>query len=144
MEESVGNPAVCADSVEEAIEESMYIIGGIPLLKNGKVAGGSELHGMSQEAFYRCLEMHQVVFGGVIPTQFESLCKKRSIVCYDFMRDESLAIFNAIAMAEGTILKALKNKETNIHGSKSLVLGYGRYAKILCEKLRGMGALCWK
>ncbi|MDO5155308.1 MAG: dipicolinate synthase subunit DpsA [Eubacteriales bacterium] len=140
LEENIGNPATCADSVEEAIEEAMYIIGGIPLFKNGKVAGGSELHGMSQEAFYRCLEMHQVVFGGVIPTQFESLCKERSIVCYDFMRDESLAIFNAIATAEGTILEALKNKETNIHGSKSLVLGYGRCAKILCEKLRGMGA----
>lgn len=129
-----------ADSMKDAIRQSSLIVGGISLFKEGKVFAKQEMQDMTEEGFYNCLEPDQMVFGGVIPERFSELCRERNILCYDFMKDEPLAIFNAVATAEGAILEALQNKETNIHGSDTLVLGYGRCGRVLSNKLRGMGA----
>ena len=80
------------------------------------------------------------IFGGIIPEAFHQECSERGIACYDFMKEESIAVFNAIATAEGAILEALLHKQTNIHQSKTLVLGYGRCGKVLCGKLKGLSA----
>lgn len=140
LEEHTINPAKFAKTFSEAVEESKYIVGGVPLFKKGKLFGGDTIQEISEENFYHCLESNQVVFGGVIPRQFEMICREKNVTCYDFLKDEALAIFNAIATAEGTILETIKNSKTNLHGSKTLVLGFGRCAKILCDKLKGMGA----
>lgn len=129
-----------ADSMEIAIKNAACVVGGISLFKSGKVFSKKEMPDMTEESFYKFLEEDQMVFGGVIPERFSELCSERNILCYDFMKDEPLAVFNAVATAEGTILEALKNKETNIHGSETLVLGYGRCGKVLSDKLKGMGA----
>lgn len=134
------NPAACAPSLKEAIEQSACIVGGISLFKDGKVFAQKEMPDLSEMEFFKCLKPDQMVFGGVIPIRFEELCREKNVLCYDFMKDEPLAVFNAVATAEGAVLEALKNKETNIHGSRTLVLGYGRCGKVLAEKLKGLGA----
>lgn len=129
-----------AETWQEAVEKSDCIIGGIPFFKNGTVFFKENLPDLKQNDLYLCLEKGQTLFGGVIPEDFLALCDKKEVNCYDFMADETLAIFNAVATAEGTILEALKHQTTNIQSSKSLVLGYGRCGKILAEKLKGMNA----
>ncbi len=133
-------PIAYAASLREAIEPSACVVGGISLFKDGKVFAKKEMPDLSEKEFFRCLRPDQMVFGGVIPVRFEELCREKNVLCYDFLRDEPLAVFNAVATAEGAILEALRNKETNIHGSKTLVLGYGRCGKVLAEKLKGLGA----
>ena len=56
------------------------------------------------------------------------------------MKDEALSIFNAVPTAEGAILDAMKNHPAALHGSGCLILGYGRCAKVLAEKLKGLSA----
>lgn len=133
-------PIIYANTWEEAVEHSDYIVGGIPLFKEGKVFSKLTLPDMKQDELYQCLKKKQTVFGGVIPENFMEKCRERGIGCYDFMKDEPLAVFNAIATAEGAILEALQHQKTNIHGSKSLVLGYGRCGRVLADKLKGLGA----
>lgn len=129
-----------AESLEEAVEQSQCIIGGIPLVKEGRLCSGQRKEGMELEKMYHGMKKSQRVFGGVIPEEFSEWCAERDISCYDFMKDEALAVFNAIATAEGAILEALIHQKTNLHGSRSLVLGYGRCGRVLAEKLKGMGA----
>jgi len=88
----------------------------------------------------RHIRKHHKVFGGVIPEAFRQECDERGICCYDYMRDESIAVFNAVATAEGAILEALIHKDTNIHRSNTLVLGYGRCGMVLAQKLKGLSA----
>ena len=134
------NPCSYADSLKEAVESADIVVGGIPFFKNEKLFAIKELSDMEAGDFYRNMKQNQKLFGGIIPETFKKKCEERKIACYDFMRDEPLAIFNAIATAEGVILEALKNQLTNIHGSKSLVLGYGRCGRVLGDKLKGLSA----
>lgn len=121
----------CADSLKQALESAEIIVCGIPIEKKGIV----NLRELS-----RHIRKRYMVFGGVIPESFRQECEERGISCYDFMKDEGIAIFNAVATAEGVLLEALLHKETNIHGSKSLVLGYGRCGKVLAQKLKALSA----
>lgn len=140
LSEDDEHEVVFAETLNEAVGQSDIIIGGIPLIKSGKLFSEQEKTDLELEGFYNVLRKGQRIFAGVIPKEFTENCKEREIQCFDFMKDEPLAVFNAVATAEGAILEALKNQNTNIHGSKTLVLGFGRCGRVLAEKLKGMGA----
>lgn len=120
-----------ADALKQAVESAEIIVGGIPMEKKGIV----HIRELS-----RHLRKHHKVFGGVIPESFRQECDERGIRCYDYMKDESIAVFNAVATAEGAVLEALLHKETNIHRSRTLVLGYGRCGTVLAQKLKALSA----
>ena len=65
-------------------------------------------------------------------------CTTHHIPVYDLMEDESVSISNAVATAEGAILEAIMRSPLTLHLSQSLILGYGRCAKILADKLNGL------
>lgn len=134
------NMITYAKTLNEAVGRSRVIVGGIPFIKADKLFFLQDKPDTEVEELCRILRKEQKVFGGVIPKDFMETCIEREIACYDFMKDEPLAVFNAVATAEGAILEALKNKNTNIHGSKTLVLGYGRCGRVLAGKLKGLGA----
>ena len=50
---------------------------------------------------------------------------------------------NTIPTAEGAIEIAISETPVTIHGSKCLVLGYGKIGKILTKDLYGMGAITY-
>ncbi|HBA67840.1 MAG TPA: dipicolinate synthase [Lachnospiraceae bacterium] len=120
-----------ADSLKQAVEAAPVIVGGIPIEKKGIV---------NLKELSRHIRKYHKIFGGIIPEAFRQECSERGIACYDFMKDENVAVFNAIATAEGAVLEALLHKQTNIHHSRSLVLGYGRCGKVLSGKLKGLSA----
>ncbi len=51
-----------------------------------------------------------------------------------------MGIANAIPTAEGAIQYAMVNSEITLHGSKCIVLGFGRCGKVLAHLLKGIGA----
>lgn len=129
-----------AASLREAVESSDVIVGGIPFTKKGKFFSTKPLPDGEMEEFLDCLQPGQRIFAGVIPEKLLRQCEEKEVACYDFMKEETIAVFNGIATAEGAILEAMRHQEMNIHHSKSLVLGYGRCGKVLAEKLKGLSA----
>lgn len=126
------------NTLREAITNATVIICGIPFEKDGGLYFEKELPRVSLTELQRLLRKHHKIFGGVISEDFKRVCEKRNIGCYDFMQEEPLTIFNAAATAEGAILEALLHKDTQLHQSKALVLGYGRCGKVLADKLKGL------
>ncbi|MDP4119622.1 MAG: dipicolinate synthase subunit DpsA [Bacillota bacterium] len=59
---------------------------------------------------------------------------------YDYFEREEFAVFNAVPTAEGAIEIAMKEYPGTIQGSRCLITGYGRIAKILASMLKGIGA----
>ena len=82
----------------------------------------------------------QTLFAGMISPKIKEHCCQNHIRYYDFMEDDSIAIANGIATAEGAIMEAIERSSGNLHGSKCLVLGFGRCAKTLAMKLKGLDA----
>ena len=80
------------------------------------------------------------LYAGVIDEEYKEMLKGGSVDYLDFMDIEELAVFNTIATAEGIIAEAIIHKETNLHNSECMVLGYGKCAKTLANKLKGIGA----
>lgn len=81
-----------------------------------------------------------IIFGGQIQPNLAKALEERGIAYRDYLKREELAIRNAIPTAEGAIEIAIAETPITIHGSKSLVLGYGKIGKILAKDLFGMGA----
>lgn len=84
-----------------------------------------------------------LIFGGQIKPNLQKAFTEKSIKYCDYLTREELAIRNAVPTAEGAIKIAIEETPITLHGSKCLVLGYGRIGKILARMLQGMGANVW-
>ncbi|MBQ9997847.1 MAG: dipicolinate synthase subunit DpsA, partial [Clostridia bacterium] len=80
-----------------------------------------------------------IVTGGKITEEIKSLAQNYNLTVYDYLNREEMAIFNAIPTVEGAIEIAIKNTPITIHGSKVLVLGFGRIGKLLCDRFSALG-----
>lgn len=85
-------------------------------------------------------EKGQVIFGGVFPADFRAALEEKGVVVHDFMKMDDIAIQNAVATAEGAIAEAVFMSNEILHGQEVLVLGYGRCAEVLANKLKGLSA----
>ncbi len=119
---------------DELFDKCRVLIGPIPFIKNLMPAN------QLTAVFEQRLKKQHLLLGGVIPPALVQFCAQNSIACHDLMRNEKVAILNAIATAEGAIMEAIAASPGNLHGSSCLVLGYGRCGKILADKLRGLSA----
>ncbi len=140
LDENEKLPIQNATSLKEALENAPNVIAGIPFAKGDYLYCEECKECIRLAELQRCLRKNQKIFAGVIPGSFRRICEEREISCYDFMTDEPITLFNAVATAEGAILEALLHKDTTLHMSNALVLGYGRCAKALADKLKGLSA----
>lgn len=124
-------------SLHEAMQESNILICPIPFSKDNKDIAFLNLYeDKNVKHFMEGLNKKHILFAGMIPDYLSSHCNRNKIITYDFMKMNDVAILNAIATAEGTIAEAIKRSPINLHGSKSLVLGFGRCAQVLASKLK--------
>lgn len=61
------------------------------------------------------------------------------IIGNDILADERYAILNTISTAEGAIQVAMEETTYELSNSKVMVLGFGKVAKTLCNKLERLG-----
>lgn len=127
-------------SFENVIREAKCMIGPVVFSKNGEITGSSSNKKMSVETLLQEMTKEQILFGGCINEEIRHECEQKEIKAFDFMKMDDVAIYNAIATAEGAIMEAIKMQPINLHKSRCLVLGYGRCAKVLAAKLKGMDA----
>ena len=128
---------ISSKDMYEFIDISDTIVTPIPFIKVNKMMNIEDfILNISQktnlDSFF--------LYGGQIDENISMQLKKANIKYQDYYKSEALTIFNTISTAEGIIAEAIINKNTNIHNSNTLVLGYGNCAKTLANKLKGIGA----
>ncbi|NMA94510.1 MAG: dipicolinate synthase subunit DpsA [Clostridiales bacterium] len=77
---------------------------------------------------------------GKADSEIKNGSQKYGFEYFDLIDDETFSILNSIPSAEGAIQRAMERTDITIHGSKVLVLGYGRLGKTLSRMLSGIGA----
>lgn len=125
-------------SPEELFEQCNVLIGPIPLTRDQVSIASANTIDLNTTKLTNSLTKKHILIGGIIPGSIVEFCKAKNIPYFDLMKDEKITILNAIATAEGSIMEAIKESSVNLHGNKCLVLGYGRCAKVLAAKLKGL------
>lgn len=125
------SPVTLADMVHD----SVFILGAIPFCQNGFLKGTT----IPTDEFQTFLHEGQHLFAGALPQAFVSALTERKIYCHDYMKNEEIAIFNSIATAEGLICDVIASYPGNLYKSSVLILGYGRCARTLADRMRGLG-----
>ena len=126
---------IFCEKLTEAVKQSEIIIGPIPFSSNGKEINTpfSERQ-ISIREFMHVINAKVLIAGSITPEVYE-LANDEYIEIIDIMKREELAVLNTIATAEGTIEILIANTNKIIHGSKILILGFGRIGKVLARKL---------
>lgn len=129
------------NSLKTAIEKAEIIVGPVPFSNNGESINApfSENKIMIDDLLKS--NKSKIFVGGNIREEIKSKLAEKYSEVIDLMKREELAVLNTIATAEGTIQVAINNTDKILQGSRVLILGFGRVAKILASKFRNLSAI---
>ena len=127
-------------TIEETVSYSKVVVGPIPLSSDRKnVSTPFSKVKLPLEDFLKVLKGKKLIAGNILDFFNEELSKEE-IPYIDLLKREEFAVLNAIATAEGTVQIAMEESQRTVHGSKVLIMGFGRIGKILAKMLDGVGA----
>ena len=133
------NIIIC-EKLNYAIKNSEIIIGPIPFSSNGvDINSPFSSNQISIRELMHAINAKILIAGAITPDVYD-LANDEYIEIIDIMKREELAVLNTISTAEGTIEIIIANTNKIIHGSKILILGFGRTGKVLARKLNGLSA----
>ncbi len=133
--------AVKCRSLSDALAGVNCIILPVPYTKDGIYINSPYFSkNITVEEVFKCLCGKTYVFAGKCDEMLKKAAAECGAVLYDYMDNESIAVLNTVPTAEGAIEIAMKETDYTIHGSRTLVLGFGRVGSILAQKLYCMNA----
>ncbi|MFF2888129.1 dipicolinate synthase subunit DpsA [Paenibacillus sp. NPDC057967] len=92
------------------------------------------------DAHFARLPQHCTVYTGMAKTYLRQLCETRGLSLIELFDRDDVAIYNSIPTAEGALMMAIQHTDITIHGSSSMVLGFGRTGFTMARTLQGLGA----
>lgn len=132
-------PALVSDSLE-GIERASCVILPLPALEGEGINAPLSAHPPRPEQILDAMRPGQLLCAGKISPELKTAAEARKSHLVDYFAREELAIANAVPTSEGAIQIAMEELPVTLHGSKALVVGYGRLGKVLARQLRGLGA----
>ena len=132
---------IFCEKLKQAVIDTQIILGPIPFSSNGKNINSpfSDKEITIREVMHN-INAKILIAGSIMPEVYE-MANDEYIEIIDIMKREELAVLNTIATAEGTIEIAISNTNKILHGSKVLILGFGRIGKVLARKLAGLACI---
>lgn len=126
-------------TIKEAVQKAEIIIGPVPFSSNGiEINAPFANEKISVIELMENINNKILIAGSISPNIYKIANEYTHII--DLMKREELAVLNTIATAEGAIEVAIANTNKILHGSKVLILGFGRIGKVLSRKLIGLSA----
>lgn len=130
------NNIVLCDDLEDCVKKSKTIISGVPITKDNLTVIAPFTRNVIELIELKKYLANKKFIAGNIPEDFYL----DGIENVDLLKNEELAILNAIPTVEGTIKIAIEEREETIFESNVLICGYGRIGKILCDRFSVLGA----
>ena len=132
---------IFTEKLSKAIPENVeVVIGPIPFSSNGiNINAPFSDTEISIRELVHYLNAKILIAGSIMPEVY-NMANDEYIEIIDIMKREELAVLNTISTAEGAIEITISNTNKIIHGSKVLILGFGRIGKVLARKMAGLSA----
>ena len=121
------------------VSNPKVVILPLPLCRGAGVLNCSE-DPMPTRELFRCLRPEQLVLAGQVKQEQRLEAAEYGLSLRDYFLREELVVANAAATAEGAVQIAMEHLDCMLLGLPCLVLGFGRIGKLLCHRLRGLGA----
>ena len=86
------------------------------------------------------LSPSQFLCGGRLDPETRELARERELTIHDYFAREELAIANAVPTAEGAVQLAMEHMPVTIHGSRVLLIGFGRVGRLTAQRFQALGA----
>lgn len=135
------NQTDCYKTLTEAVNEANFIILPLPLTRDRTTLNTPLFDETVLLSDICALAIPDKLFlGGKIPTSFCEEIRSRGAECYDYMKLDELAIYNAVPTAEGVLQILIEKTPITIHGMKCAITGYGKVGKVLASTLKALGA----
>ncbi|MBQ9760989.1 MAG: dipicolinate synthase [Clostridia bacterium] len=134
-------PAKVANTPEEALRGAVAVLLPMPASLDG-VRVHAPLAGDESLRFSYIAEHWEggLLLGGKLPPVVYTLQTYRPTEVIDYFQDDILQLKNALPTAEGAIAIAMRELPVTIDGIHAAVIGYGRIATVLADKLTALGA----
>ena len=132
---------IFSEKLSKAIPQDVeVVIGPIPFSSNGvNINAPFSNNEISVRELIHYLNAKILIAGSIMPDVY-NMANDEYVEIIDIMKREELAVLNTVATAEGAIEIAIANTNKIIHGSKVLILGFGRIGKVLARKMSGLSA----
>ncbi len=125
-----------AASADDCTNGADVLVFPLPYAIDGKINAPLWNKPIDIEVNSKC----RFVFAGKADNQLAKICSESGVILNDYAEREEFAVMNAIPTVEGAIEIAISKTPYTIHGSRCLVVGYGRIGKLLSSALRSLGA----
>ncbi|GIQ68589.1 dipicolinate synthase subunit A [Xylanibacillus composti] len=93
-----------------------------------------------EEKHFKSINAHAVMYTGMAKPKLKQLCQDYQVRLVELLERDDVAIYNSIPTAEGALMIAIQNTDFTIHGSRAMVLGFGRTGVTMARTLQGLGA----
>lgn len=137
----IGKEEMETDWIRE-VETADVVVLPLPVTDDG-VRIRCPLHsdiGMRFLSLIEHMKSDSIILGGKIPTLWIEQAERAGIVICDYFQSETLQMRNALPTVEAALFLAMQALPVTLDGCKTAVLGYGRIASLLAEKLVALGA----
>lgn len=129
-----------AASVEQAVSQAENLLLPIPMCKGSMLNIQQKEVEVTKEELLEYVRAGQRIFAGCIDKEWKQKAEEKGAICYDYMEEKTIAIYNSIATAEGVLAEIIRTFPRNLHGTKVLILGFGICAKTLAAKMKALDA----
>lgn len=136
-DQSVGS----ASTIEEALRGARVAVGPVPLPD----ADGRLYAPAAREPIYLTrealagMDAHAHFVIGKASEDLHQAAREAGVTIHEYEHDTELMLLRAPAIAEGAIAAAIDRTPVTIHGSPIGVVGFGRTARVLVQRLIALG-----
>ena len=125
--------------LDQALGAELLIL-PLPVCRGGGLTLPLTDTALGAEQLWPRLRYDQLLLGGMTKELSPRLMLDFGLTLLDYYDREEVQVANAVPTAEGAIQRAMEATDGTLHGSRCLVLGFGRVGKLLAHRLRAMGA----
>jgi dipicolinate synthase subunit A len=127
--------------IREAVDDAACVIMPLPVTSREGMLNAPLSSGLyTTREVLSALRPEQILCAGRIDASTRELGESMGIALIDYLEREELAVANAVAAAEGAIQLIMEETPITVCHSHCLIIGFGRIGKLLCHRLRGLGA----